>query len=458
MQPTAHFKNLNYQSTMSTTTYTPVSLDKFATLNSTTSAILELAKALVIDKEFLSRADFSKLIEKFNWSKETVKSYINIGVAFAGIEIGRLVNIEPRTLFKITSSKRFESVVDGIINAVGNITQKFVENLIKSNKKTPVRNQDTPTIWKGEGATRKCVIPNIVENDQFTGTTIQRAMDSEKITAQKFVREAAAVREAFKMGAFSLVKELPAHLAAILGIQYEAPTQSNDDDDDDDEVEVRVAETRRVTNDVVETVPVVGVSVPTIEVIQTVVEKTAPPIEVVYQAVEEKAPTEIQVVQTVVKEEAPISIEIPKSSERQTNRENLRFTLTQQNVTVECLSAEEVATLLVESSTWSDITAIIGAIDEQTRIASWALLDRESQARIQSIKKAAVEETAPYEQTMNNETPIVKVGDTVIWVNCYPHLSSWNPFIVENIEDDYAKLNNLKTPVPVEELSLVCNF
>lgn len=440
---------------MTTTTYTPVSLDKFATLNGTTSAILELAKALVIDKEFLSRADFSKLIEKFNWSKETVKSYINIGVAFAGMEISKLVHIEPHTLFRITSSKRFESVVDGIIKAVGNITQKFVENLIKSNRKAPIPKQDTPTIWRGEGAIRKCVIPNIVEDDQFTGTTIQRAMDSEKITAQKFVREAAAVREAFKMGAFSLVKELPAHLAAILGIEYEAPTQSNNDDDDDDEVEVRVAETRRVTNDVVETVPVVGVSVPTIEVIQTVVEETAPPIEVVYQAVEEKAPTEIQVVQTVVKEEAPISIEIPKSSERQTNREKLRFTLTQQNVTVEWLSAEEVATLLVECNTWSDITAITSAIDEQTRIASWALLDRESQARIQLIKKAAVSSTSPSKQATKNETPIIKVGDTVVWVNCWPHLSSWNPFIVENIEDDYAKLNNLKTPVPVEELSLV---
>jgi hypothetical protein len=428
---------------MTTTTYTPVSLDKFATLNGTTSAILELAKALVIDKEFLSRADFSKLIEKFNWSKETVKSYINIGVAFAGMEISKLVHIEPHTLFRITSSKRFESVVDGIINAVGNITQKFVENLIKSNRKAPIPKQDTPTIWRGEGATRKCVIPNIVEDDQFTGTTIQRAMDSEKITAQKFVREAAAVREAFKMGAFSLVKELPAHLAAILGIEYEAPTQS-----DDDEVEVRVAETVTVTNDV-------GVSVPTIEVIQTVVEQTAPPIEVVYQAVEEKAPTEIQLVQTVVKEEAPISIEIPKSSERQTNREKLRFTLTQQNVTVEWLSAEEVATLLVECNTWSDITAITGAIDEQTRIASWALLDRKSQARIQSIKKAAVSSTSPSKQATKNETPIIKVGDTVVWVNCWPHLSSWNPFIVENIEDDYAKLNNLKTPVPVEELSLV---
>lgn len=96
-------------------TYTPVSLDKFDTLNGTTSAILvhevspkeKLARALVINKEFLSRADFSKLTQSFGWEKEVVKSYINIGVAFIDVEISKLVNIEPRTLFKITSNKRF---------------------------------------------------------------------------------------------------------------------------------------------------------------------------------------------------------------------------------------------------------------------------------------------------------------------------------------------------------------
>lgn len=414
---------------MLTNTYTPVSLDKFDTFNGTTSAILDFARALVIDKEFLSRADFSKLTESFGWGKEVVKSYINIGVAFIDVEISKLVNIEPRTLFKITSNKRFASVVEGIKKAVGNITQQFVEHLIKSNKKAPIPSQDKPTIWRGEGATRTCVIPPIKEDDQYTGTSIQRAMDSEEITAQKIVREGAALREAFKLGAVQVVGELlPEHLKAILGIEYEAPTPNNDGSS-----EINIAETVTVAADYSphneEKEEIVIEEFETELAAQVVVEDLV-------NKNENGCPSDSGLHSKSVANVALRTIDVASCTPRLT------------------LQVEEITALLRDCTTWEEITTITGALDEQTRIASWELLDREEQAHVLGLKKTYIREESVPNNTIE-ETPLIKAGDKVIWLNCWPHLSSWNPFIVENIEDDFAKLNNLVTPVPVEELSLV---
>lgn len=135
------------------------------------------------------------------------------------------------------------------------------------------------------------------------------------------------------------------------------------------------------------------------------------------------------------------------------------------------LSAEQIAVLLRNTKTWEEITTITGALDKSTRTESWLQLSKEEQVRVLELKKLAsieqipsntIKETPYGRATFQGQiasglsgSPMIKVGDTVIWTNCWPHLSSWNPFIVENIEDDYAKLNNLKTPVPIEELSLV---
>ncbi len=47
-----------------------------------------------------------------------------------------------------------------------------------------------------------------------------------------------------------------------------------------------------------------------------------------------------------------------------------------------------------------------------------------------------------------------KVGDKVIWTNCYAHLNSWQPFLITNIEGDKAKLDIYEHPVPLNELEL----
>jgi hypothetical protein len=47
-----------------------------------------------------------------------------------------------------------------------------------------------------------------------------------------------------------------------------------------------------------------------------------------------------------------------------------------------------------------------------------------------------------------------KIGDKVMWINCYAHLSSWQPFVITNIDGDKAKLDIYQHPVPLNELEL----
>lgn len=388
---------------MITTTYASVSVYKIDTSDNSTYGILEFARALFADKQYLPRADFNQMVESFGWSKEIVRSYIKLGMAFIDVEISKLITIEPRTLFKITSSKRFASVVFGIKNAVGHITQQFVQNLIDGLKASVASLPDKPTIWRGEKDTsRTCVIPPIKEDDQYTGTSIQRAMDDEKITAQRFVREAAAFREAFKCGAFKLVGELPAHLEAILGLKYSAPTPSNDK-----------SEAQAIT----------------------LVEETAPDVQVVQTSDVQAAPHDNFIVNEVcpenkIKSEQPSTIPPAES-----------------------YSAAEIAALLCDCNTWSEITAITLNLDKPTRMESWSMLSKEDQNRIHEIKSIATE--AKNQNITTNEPASIKVGDIVVWENCYPHLSSWQPFKVQRIEiNGFVKLENVINLIPIEELKL----
>lgn len=392
---------------MLTTTYAPVSLVLIHTLDNSTAAVLEFARGLVIDKEYLPRKDFNKMVQSLGWSKGVVSSYLKIGKAFLDVEINRLINIEPRTLFKITSSKKFAQVVEGIKNSVGHITQQFVEHLISSTRKKHIPKQSKATIWRGDGANRDCVIPIIKEDDHYTGVTIQRAMDEEGITAQRFVREAAALREAFHMGALAVVGELPQHLAAILGIEYSGNSSENND--------------KETSDSTIETITV-AISAKDTESLE---ELTSKPI------AEESKTLDV------------VAIQIATQVENKQESAN----------SIQELSAEEIAALLNRCTSWEEITKITSALDEHTRIESWGLLSKKEQAYIIEMKKGYTQQEDTATNTIE-EKPIIKVGDKVIWVNCFPHLNNRQPFTVENIEDDYAKLNTLISPVPIEELSL----
>ncbi|BAZ13111.1 hypothetical protein NIES4071_49500 [Calothrix sp. NIES-4071] len=323
---------------MNYTAYASVSLVKIDTLDNSTTAIIEFAKALLIDKNNLLRPDFNKLIQSFGWGKEVANNYIKLGLAFVDIDIAKLANIEPRTLFKITSSKRFAPVVQGIRNAVGHVTQQFVEHLIDKFKAPRKEKSSKPTIWRGEKDTsRTCVIPPIKEDDQYTGKTIQRAMDNEGITAQSFVREATAFWEAWQCGALILVGELPPHLQAILGDKLGTNAPINED------VEVETTSEQATAVVEVEVDDTTDAPVETVEVINE--DTVAPQIEIAI-------------------------------NEDSSETENI----------IEPASAEQIATLIRSCQTWSDITAITESIDKSTRIQSWTMLDKSEQQRILDIK------------------------------------------------------------------------
>jgi hypothetical protein len=360
---------------MTSTTYTSISLGKIDTLDSSTLGIIELAKALLSDKQRLPKAEFNKIVQSFGWGRGVVQSYIKIALAFAGVEINKLLRIEPRTLFKITSNKKFAPVVESIRNTVGHVTQQLVENLIKTLIPPRASLPEEPTIWRAEkDGSRSCVVPPIKEDDQYTGISIQRAMDIEGMTAQSFVREAAAFREAWFSGLFLLVGELPAHLQAILGekLEYNAPTPVDD-------IEVKTSdeqtETDKTTVEVVEVVEVVENRVEIVEVVE---------------------PMEVPQIQL-----ATLGQDIETSIEG-----NEDFSL---NNSIESMSFEEIAALVVQCTTWEQIVAITSKVDKQVRLKSWNVLCESEQRRIIMMKKA-VEST-------------IKVGDKVK-VNYYPHLSS----------------------------------
>ena len=94
---------------MNTTIYTPVSLEKINTLDSSTLGIIELARALFTDKQYLPKSEFKKIVRSFGWGSGLVRTYLRIAIAFLDVSVNKLAKIEPGTLFKITSNKKFAS-------------------------------------------------------------------------------------------------------------------------------------------------------------------------------------------------------------------------------------------------------------------------------------------------------------------------------------------------------------
>jgi hypothetical protein len=379
---------------MNTTTYTPVSLDKIDTLDSSTLGIIELAKALLTDKQYLPKSEFNKIVQSFGWGKRLVQRYLKIAIAFADVEINKLAKIEPHTLFKITSTKKFANVVQGIRNSVGHVTQQLVENLIEACKRPRTAKPDKPSIWRAEkDGSRSCVVPPIKEDDQYTGMSIQRAMDNEGMTAQSFVREAAAFREACLSGMFLLVGELPPHLQTILGdkLKYSAPTPVDD-------IEVQTSDEQSETDET---------TVEVVEAVSTVVE-----------------PMQVSQIQLAIE----TSIEGNEDSPLNNSTETKPY--------------EKIADLMVQCSTSSEIVAITSGFDERTCEKSCNVLAESDKQGIKIIQGSC------------ETIPSIKVGDKVNWENHYPHLSQWLPLEVQEINNGQVRLELCNFLVPIEELSL----
>jgi hypothetical protein len=122
-----------------------------------------------------------------------------------------------------------------------------------------------------------------------------------------------------------------------------------------------------------------------------------------------------------------------------------------------------IAEYLSSLETWSEeVVAIMQNCPNELKLLSWELLDSEQKARIHELKhefdsnneKVEVEKEISDTTLSPDSLSNFKVGDKVMWDNCYPHLQSWQPFVISKIEGNEAKLEYYANYVPVEELSL----
>ncbi len=123
-----------------------------------------------------------------------------------------------------------------------------------------------------------------------------------------------------------------------------------------------------------------------------------------------------------------------------------------------------IAEYLSGLETWSEeVVAIMQNCPNELKLLSWELLDSEQKTRIHELKhkfetnneKVEVEPEISDTTLSSDSLSNLRVGDKVMWDNCYPHLQSWQPFVISRIEGDEAKLEYYANYVPLEELSLV---
>ncbi|MFL9449601.1 hypothetical protein AB0758_00415 [Tolypothrix bouteillei VB521301_2] len=178
----------------------------FDALAQASQNILTHALVLAQQKEHLSKKEYKKLLLQYGWKNEDRK-YLKVAVAFKNFAARDLAKIEPSTLFRLANnSKKYQSVIEGLLSSP-EINQQTVRDLIALSRQPKEAKQELPSIWRRtKNGRRYCQIPPIHEENEQTGTTLQKMMDSEGLTAQSIVAEAIALRQAYKEGRLTLVE------------------------------------------------------------------------------------------------------------------------------------------------------------------------------------------------------------------------------------------------------------
>ncbi|MFN6569295.1 hypothetical protein A6770_34320 [Nostoc minutum NIES-26] len=186
-----------------------VSLENFSfqTLADVTKTILFHAFWLSEQKQNLSLKDYKKLLFDRGWKGEE-KKYLKIAAAFGKFSPQDFAQVEPRTIYQLAeNSKKYQQVIDRLLD-LSEITQEGVRSLIKKQQTPREAKPEKPSIWRRiKNGRRYCQIPPIHEASEQTGTTLQRMMDEEGLTAQHIVAEAIALRQAYKQGQLVLAQE-----------------------------------------------------------------------------------------------------------------------------------------------------------------------------------------------------------------------------------------------------------
>ncbi len=176
----------------------------FQRLADATETILYHAFWLANQKQQRSSLEYRKLLLEQGWKGEE-KKYLKLAAAFQKFSPEDLAQIEPRTIYQLAeNANKYQLVIDRLLDLTA-ITQDAVRKLITQERKPKTLKQEKPSIWRRtKNGGRYCQIPPIHEQDERTGTTLQKMMDEEGLSAQQIVAEAIALRQAYKEGKLSV--------------------------------------------------------------------------------------------------------------------------------------------------------------------------------------------------------------------------------------------------------------
>ncbi len=182
----------------------------FQALFGSTESILYHAFWLQERKEALSKKDYRRLLEEHGWKGEESR-YMKVAIAFQNFSLLQLSLVEPRTIFQLAENlKKYQPVIEAM-RELEIVTQFSVRELIQQQRKRRLpKPEEKPTVWRQTGCGPRYVqIPPIHEDDEQTGLVLQQMIESEGLTAQAVIRDAIALRQAYKEGRLVEVENLP---------------------------------------------------------------------------------------------------------------------------------------------------------------------------------------------------------------------------------------------------------
>ena len=189
----------------------------FHSLFGSTESILHHAFWLQERKKALSKKDYRRLLEEHGWKGEESR-YHKVAIAFQQFSPMQLSLVEPRTIFQLAENhKKYQPVIEAIQD-LETITQTAVRELIREQRKPRLpKPEEKPTVWRQTGSGPRYVqIPPIHEEDEQTGLVLQQMIESEGLTVQAIVRDAIALRQAYKEGRLVEVEDLSLDVEDIM--------------------------------------------------------------------------------------------------------------------------------------------------------------------------------------------------------------------------------------------------
>ncbi|GJD19124.1 hypothetical protein RIVM261_040800 [Rivularia sp. IAM M-261] len=490
--------------------------------------ILEFSSYLKEQNRVMKRKNYKELVVSLGLEGED-RNYIKVGATFSDFDSKDLALVEPATIFLLAkSSKKYQSVIDQLKNET-NITQQRVRELIQLKRKAQKEKSSDAngSVWRQPQKGKKyCQIGAIHEEDEFTGTVIQRLVDEKGIPPQTVVRNAMSLVQAYSSAQlvwandstelnnddlksfFDVVKidtpngvEAPKYSSSCTDTESQLPnnqelrevTLSNEVDNSDASQPVVVCDrgaAGEVNNlDISEPVVVFDSGADS-EVHNNVNDSDVDEPLVVFdsganlevnndvndsnvskQLVIFDSGTNLEVDNGVNNLDVSEPVVVFDSGAAKEFHNGVNNSDVSEPVMVSSLGADsllEEAVIIAEYlsglETWSEeVVAIMQNCPDNLKSLSWELLESEQKARIHELKRefetsgTKVETNEEISNTTSNTDLAhnLKVGDTVVWNNCYPHLQSWQPFRICKIQGDEAKLDYCANYVPLEELSLV---